>query len=213
MFFGEEYNYFVDIWALGVVLFYCVAGYFPFESYVLEKLTRKIMFEEPIYPLNISDDCIDLLTKMLDKEPASRISWEGIFQHPWVKSGLHEFRKEENKNYTKLSRNSSRNASPARIKTDIPKIPRKSSVHHHNENSFSPNRNHDVIRNKSNHLTNSNMDLRLHPHHHHSLHKSPSTNFRHRINGSHGSFDILKNNSSIRKSHLCDSLPQEKYKH
>ncbi|KAK8858151.1 hypothetical protein M9Y10_013252 [Tritrichomonas musculus] len=88
MFFGEEYGPSIDIWALGVVLFYCSSGYFPFESYQLQKLSYKIMFEEPIYPLGISEDLIDLLKKMLNKEPDDRINWKEIFDHPWVKKGL-----------------------------------------------------------------------------------------------------------------------------
>lgn len=93
MFFGEEYDDAIDIWALGVVIFYCACGYFPFESYQLQKLSYKIMFEEPIYPLGISDDLIDLLKQMLEKGPDERIRWEGIFNHPWVKKGLEQKQK------------------------------------------------------------------------------------------------------------------------
>ena len=93
MFFGEEYDAGIDIWALGVVLFYCASGYFPFESYQLQKLSYKIMFEEPIYPLGISDDLIELLKGMLEKGPDERITWEGIFNHPWVKKGLNQKQK------------------------------------------------------------------------------------------------------------------------
>lgn len=88
MFFGEEYDSSIDIWALGVVLFYCISGYFPFESYQLQKLSYKIMFEEPIYPLGISDELLDLIKKLLDKEPDDRITWTQIFDHPWVKKAV-----------------------------------------------------------------------------------------------------------------------------
>ncbi|OHS99964.1 hypothetical protein TRFO_33478 [Tritrichomonas foetus] len=87
MFFGEEYDECVDIWALGVVLFYCTAGYFPFESYVLQKLSYKIMFEEPLYPMTASDELLDLLQKLLNKEPEERIKLNEIFEHEWVKMG------------------------------------------------------------------------------------------------------------------------------
>lgn len=93
MFFGEEYDACIDIWAFGIVLFYCACGYFPFESYQLQKLSYKIMFEEPIYPLGVSDDLIDLLKKMLEKGPDERITWGEIFDHPWVKKGLNQKQK------------------------------------------------------------------------------------------------------------------------
>lgn len=32
----------------------------------------------------LSDECIDLIVKMLEKDPNKRIEMIGIFDHPWI---------------------------------------------------------------------------------------------------------------------------------
>ncbi|XP_058600806.1 calcium/calmodulin-dependent protein kinase kinase 1b isoform X2 [Onychostoma macrolepis] len=76
----------LDIWAMGVTLFCFVFGRCPFhDEYILglhEKI-RTAPVEFPVMPV-ISDGLKDLIIRMLDKVPETRITLPEIKLHPWV---------------------------------------------------------------------------------------------------------------------------------
>ncbi|XP_068101260.1 calcium/calmodulin-dependent protein kinase kinase 2 isoform X3 [Hyperolius riggenbachi] len=76
----------LDVWAMGVTLHCFVFGQCPFMDERILSLHSKIKnqpLEFPDQP-EISDDLKDLILKMLDKNPESRISVPDIKVHPWV---------------------------------------------------------------------------------------------------------------------------------
>ena len=82
-----NYDYRCDIWSLGVVLYLCLCLKFPFNgddynniSYNI--INKKISFSE--IPLKISFISIDLLSRLLKKNPKRRITIDRCFQHKWV---------------------------------------------------------------------------------------------------------------------------------
>ena len=83
---GGEYTKAVDIWACGVCLFTLLAGQLPFEDENCGALAQKVLNEEPEYPSQISDQALDLLKQMLEKDPKKRITIEGIIDHPWLQT-------------------------------------------------------------------------------------------------------------------------------
>lgn len=84
MFSGNAYNSSVDIWALGVNLFYWICGYYPFDDTNLKKLSHKVLLEEPLYPSYLSSSLIDLLKQIFTKNPLKRITCSEILKHPWT---------------------------------------------------------------------------------------------------------------------------------
>lgn len=84
MFSGDPYTSSIDIWALGVNLFYWVCGVYPFDDTNLKKLSQKILLNEPSYPSYLSNSIIDLLMRLLKKDPIDRISLSEILEHPWI---------------------------------------------------------------------------------------------------------------------------------
>ncbi|XP_029565451.1 calcium/calmodulin-dependent protein kinase kinase 2 isoform X2 [Salmo trutta] len=76
----------LDIWAMGVTLYCFVFGVCPFMDERILSLHQKIKTQPVELPehADISDDLKDLLLKMLDKNPESRISIPQIKVHPWV---------------------------------------------------------------------------------------------------------------------------------
>ncbi|EAY07317.1 CAMK family protein kinase [Trichomonas vaginalis G3] len=84
MILGKPYGYASDIWSCGVLLFIMVVGHLPFEDVNITRLAQKILYQEVEYPTNLSDDLIDLLKKMLTKDPEERITLEGVINHKWV---------------------------------------------------------------------------------------------------------------------------------
>ncbi|XP_035155383.1 calcium/calmodulin-dependent protein kinase kinase 1 isoform X3 [Callithrix jacchus] len=76
----------LDVWATGVTLYCFVYGKCPFiDDYILA-LHRKIKNEPVVFPEEpkISEDLKDLILKMLDKNPETRIGVSDIKLHPWV---------------------------------------------------------------------------------------------------------------------------------
>nr|XP_043867983.1 calcium/calmodulin-dependent protein kinase kinase 2 isoform X1 [Solea senegalensis] len=76
----------LDVWAMGVTLYCFAFGVCPFMDERILSLHQKIKTQPVVLPerVDISDDLKDLLMKMLDKNPESRISVAQIKVHPWV---------------------------------------------------------------------------------------------------------------------------------
>jgi serine/threonine protein kinase len=72
-----------DIWSLGIVLYSIVIGSMPFFHNDFQTLCRQILSKKIRYPMFLSDDLIDLLKKMLCRQPSDRITIQQITNHPW----------------------------------------------------------------------------------------------------------------------------------
>lgn len=81
---GRKYDFSADIWALGVCLYALVTGKMPFYDMNITKLGMKIVYTEPDFPSDLSDNLSDLLSKLLAKDPKDRLTIEEIYQHPWL---------------------------------------------------------------------------------------------------------------------------------
>lgn len=74
----------VDVWSFAVCLYYMIYGTYPFIADSYEDLEENILFDEVIFPnTSVSDDLIDLLRKMLVKDPAKRLTIVEIRKHKW----------------------------------------------------------------------------------------------------------------------------------
>ncbi|KAG0477032.1 hypothetical protein HPP92_013873 [Vanilla planifolia] len=78
-----------DIWSCGVVLFVLLSGYLPFHDSNLMEMYRKIGKAEFKCPNWFPTDVRRLITRILDPNPATRISMAKIKQNPWFLKGFH----------------------------------------------------------------------------------------------------------------------------
>ena len=83
---NEKYDYSVDIWSLGILLYELLMGYSPFKSKKDKNIMRKIKIHDLYFDKNkqLSEDCINLIKRLLDINPKNRLKIKDIFEHPFI---------------------------------------------------------------------------------------------------------------------------------
>ena len=81
---GKSYNKSADIWSAGIILYAMTAGKLPFDDPDVQVLLQKVVYTNQIYPLIMSRSLIDLLERVLTKDPMNRLTITQIANHPWI---------------------------------------------------------------------------------------------------------------------------------
>lgn len=87
MLLSNHYDHKVDLWSVGIIMYECLFGSAPYSSPTFKEVAEKIKTDKPIElpaGANISDQCRDLLLKLLQRNPDVRIGFEEFFSHPFV---------------------------------------------------------------------------------------------------------------------------------
>lgn len=72
-----------DAFSVGVILFVLLSGGQPFHDANEDKLLQKVDRCEVYYPEGISDDAVDLLSKLLVRDPRKRWDLKMVKRHAW----------------------------------------------------------------------------------------------------------------------------------
>ena len=86
------YNKEVDIWSMGIILYYMLCGHLPFkgnkEVIIAEKIVNDdLEFDEDEWEVR-SKKVRELIISCLKKEPEERITIDDFLNHPWFKKNL-----------------------------------------------------------------------------------------------------------------------------
>lgn len=84
---SRQYNEKADLWSVGIILYECLYGRTPFHSNSETELRSKLKSDVPIKlppGLSVSGSCRDLLTRLLERNPEKRMSYEEFLGHPFL---------------------------------------------------------------------------------------------------------------------------------
>ncbi|KAE8636392.1 hypothetical protein XENTR_v10002971 [Xenopus tropicalis] len=85
LFRDEHYvGVFVDIWALGILLYFMVSGSMPFRADTVAKLKKCILDGTYTIPPYVSEPCQKLIKGMLQPIPSDRCSIDYIINSEWM---------------------------------------------------------------------------------------------------------------------------------
>lgn len=82
----KKYTSAVDIWSIGVLLYTLITGKLPFYDQNVHNMFEMILNSDPVIPRTFSSSLSDLMRKLLDKNPDTRITIPEILDHEWVKN-------------------------------------------------------------------------------------------------------------------------------
>ena len=82
-----------DEWACGILMFYLIKGYYPFDGDTKDELVLDIISDNgdisnEIKDLKVSKECKDLISRLLNRNVHNRIKVDEVLKHDFFQKGL-----------------------------------------------------------------------------------------------------------------------------
>ena len=81
----RPYDHTADLWSLGVILYELYVGQPPFYTASIYALVHHIVKDPVRFPSGTSPEFRSFLKGLLQKEPAARLTWPALLDHPFVR--------------------------------------------------------------------------------------------------------------------------------
>ncbi|CAJ0587170.1 unnamed protein product, partial [Mesorhabditis spiculigera] len=87
----------VDIWSSGIVLYIMVTGVMPYDERNMKKMVERQLTHKIRFPTSpeVSNTVRQLLYAILHPEPKSRISYNDMIEHDWLKDTPYRMNKDD----------------------------------------------------------------------------------------------------------------------
>jgi len=89
---AQPYTEQADLWSVGVIMFQILFDQYPYTADSSVQLAQIIAKNDLEFPTKsvISPHAMDLLKRLLEKDPFKRISWDDFFHHPFLNMAAHK---------------------------------------------------------------------------------------------------------------------------
>ncbi|EGC29345.1 hypothetical protein DICPUDRAFT_159087 [Dictyostelium purpureum] len=167
--FRKNYTVKADLWSVGVILYEMVVGEPAFNCQAFPELLDRLTNRRVNIPTHVTPDCQDLINRLLQIDPAQRISWDHFFNHPWLNNNNNNNNNNNTNQQTipfpiPINNNSNNNNNNNNNFSYSPSNDNNNNLPFSNNNNFSPNENNNYppTLNKSKSFENTN-NIRAHP--------------------------------------------------
>ncbi|KAL7748262.1 Calcium/calmodulin-dependent protein kinase type I [Sorochytrium milnesiophthora] len=91
----QSYGKSVDMWAIGVITYFLLSGYQPFDrdttaAEIQAIISADYAFEPKEYWTGVSEVAKDFIRRLLKIEPSERMSAKQALEHPWLDMTTHD---------------------------------------------------------------------------------------------------------------------------
>ncbi|RZF42642.1 hypothetical protein LSTR_LSTR001437 [Laodelphax striatellus] len=84
----SPYDHNADLWSLGCIAYEMLVGATPFTTTSILHLVQLLRYETVKWPNFVSAACLSFLQGLLEKDPAKRLSWPQLLDHPFIKGSV-----------------------------------------------------------------------------------------------------------------------------